>query len=210
MNDKLKDVLEWIVCIVVAVVLALVIRYFVGTPTVVKQVSMYPTLKQNDRLLLNRVVRTMKKTPERGDIITFQAPLDQVSFDENSVIAQYEDQSKWGIFKKFVYNVLEIGKISYIKRVIALPGEHIVIKDGCVYINDKELVEDYLQDDVVTTALGGGEYIDLVVPENCLFVMGDNRPGSKDSRYFGCIPVEKIESKVVIRFWPLNMFGKVN
>lgn len=209
MSDKTKDILEWIICVIVAVVLAIIIRYFVGTPTVVKQVSMYPTLKQNDRLILNRLTRTTKTMPKRGDIITFEAPLDQNNYSEESVIAPYDNQEDWGIVQKFVYNVLEIGKVSYIKRVIALPGEHIEIKDGAVYINGTMLVEDYLGDDVLTTSLGGGEYIDLVVPDNCVFAMGDNRPGSKDSRYFGCIPLEKIESKVVIRFWPLNVFGKV-
>ena len=58
--------------------------------------------------------------------------------------------------------------------------------------------------------MDGGEYIDLVVPENCVFAMGDNRDESKDCRYFGCVPLEKIESKVIIRFWPLNVFGKVD
>ena len=52
----------------------------------------------------------------------------------------------------------------------------------------------------------GGLYVDVVVPENCVYVMGDNRPESKDSRSFGCIPVERIESKASFRFWTLNKF----
>ena len=68
MSEKLKNVIEWIECIVIAVVLALLIRYYVGTPTVVQMESMYPTLKQGERLILNRIPRTTKKTPERGDI----------------------------------------------------------------------------------------------------------------------------------------------
>ena len=72
MSEKLKNVIEWIECIVIAVVLALLIRYYVGTPTVVQMESMYPTLKQGERLILNRIPRTTKKTPERGDIITFE------------------------------------------------------------------------------------------------------------------------------------------
>ena len=58
LSSKTKDILEWIACILIALVLALVIRYYVGTPTIVQQVSMYPTLKQNQRLILNRWVRT--------------------------------------------------------------------------------------------------------------------------------------------------------
>ena len=77
-----------------------------------------------------------------------------------------------------------------------------------MYINDKKLEESYLQSYVVTTDLQG-MYIDLIVPENTVYVLGDNRGESTDSRRFGCIPLEKIESKVWIRFWPLNLFGKV-
>ena len=71
MSPKVKDILEWVYCIVIAIVLALLFRYYIGTPTIVKQVSMNPTLVQNQRLWLNRWGRTTKKLPERGNIITF-------------------------------------------------------------------------------------------------------------------------------------------
>ncbi len=207
-SNKTKDILEWIACILIALILALVIRYYVGTPTIVQQVSMYPTLKQNQRLILNRWVRTTKTMPERGDIITFEAPTsDSYQFDGSSVVAKYSREPKT-LLSKIVHYGLEIGKDSYIKRVIALPGEHLLISDGKVYINGEELKEDYLQPQI-TTSVEDCPYYDLTVPENCVFVMGDNRPESTDSRRFGCIPLEKIESKVWIRFWPLNLFGKV-
>ena len=210
MNDKVKNILEWIYCILIAVVIAILIKYFVGTPTIVKQSSMWPTLEQNDRLILNRLPRTFGKMPERGDIITFEAPSNNATGlkaeDIDNPVAKYDNEptSWWG---KFIYHVLEIGKESYIKRVIALPGEHVEIKDGKVYINGTELDEPYLTDDVITEPTG--VLTDFVVPENTIFAMGDNREGSKDCRAFGCIPLERIESKVVIRFWPLNKFGKV-
>jgi signal peptidase I len=210
MSEKTKDIIEWIVCILVALILALLIRYFIGTPTVVKQSSMKPTLIENQRLILNRGTRTTNKMPERGDIITLEAPSEKYvyDYDENNVIARYENEpTNW--FDKFVYYFLEIGKESYIKRVIALPGEHLEIKDGKVYINGEELDEPYLQEGVVTTVDSNQPYYDLVVPENCVFVMGDNRTASTDSRAFGCIPLEKLEGTVWIRFWPLNLFGKV-
>ena len=211
MNEKVKDILEWIYCIVIAVALALLFRYYIGTPTIVKQVSMYPTLVQDQRLWLNRWGRTTKKMPERGNIITFDAPSKKIytysELDQSNPVAKYENEPKswWG---KFTYYVLELGKDSYIKRVIALPGEHVEIKDGYVYINGEKLQEDYLQDGIVTDVLGAG-FSDFIVPENCVFAMGDNRSHSTDCRAFGCIPLEKIESKVWIRIWPLNLWGKV-
>ena len=203
-NDTVKEVLEWIYCIVIALVLALLIRYFVGTPTIVKQPSMYPTLKQNQRLILNRLSRTFKETPERGDIITFEAPSD--SYAESTKAIYENEPNNW--WSKFTYYVLEINKKSYIKRVIALPGEQVKIADGKVYIDGEELKEEYLQDGVVTEAQNPN-LIEFKVPDDCVFAMGDNRLQSSDCRVFGCIPIDKIESKVWIRFWPFDVFGKV-
>ena len=210
MNDKLKNVLEWIYCIIIAVVIAILIKYFVGTPTIVKQSSMVPTFTQNDRLILNRLTRTMKKMPERGDIITFEAPsnnAEELTAEEaKNPIAKYENEpTNW--WDSFVYHVLEIGKESYIKRVIAIPEDHVELKDGEVYLNGEKLDEPYLSDDVITNSVGALK--DFIVPENCVFAMGDNREYSKDCRAFGCIPLDKIESTVVLRFWPLNKFGTV-
>ena len=212
-SDKAKDILEWVYCIIVAFILALLVRYYIGTPTVVKQPSMFPTLKENQRLILNRWGRTTKTMPKRGDIITFEAPskifissADDINLE--SPVAIYENNNK-NIIAKFVYNVLEIGKTSYIKRVIALPGEHVQIKNGKVFINGEALEESYLQPGVVTDTTNS-EFSDFTVPANCVFALGDNRNQSTDCRSFGCIPLEKIESKVLIRFWPLYLFGRVN
>lgn len=208
-KDLLKNIIEWFFCIIVAIVLALLFRYFVGTPTIVKMTSMQSTLEQNDRLWLNRLSRTLKKLPNRGEIITFEKPA-QTKFTSSEItkiipIAKYD--KKEGI-EWFIYNFLEIGKESYIKRVIALPGEHVEIKNGDVFINGEKLDEPYLQDGIVTDVAGVG-FDDFIVPENCVFAMGDNRGNSIDCRAFGCIPLEKIESTVLIRIWPLNKFGKV-
>ena len=212
MDPKIKDILEWIYCIIIAVVLALLFRYFIGTPTIVKQVSMKPTLIENQRLWLNRWGRTTKTMPERGQIITFEAPSKKIytesEVDEKNPIAKYQNEPN-NIFAKFSYDVLEIGKDSYIKRVIGLPGEHIQIKDGKVYINGEMLEEPYLQDGIVTDVIGAG-FDDFIVPDDCVFAMGDNRNHSTDCRAFGCIPLERIESTVAFRFWPLNKWGNVD
>ena len=127
--------------------------------------------------------------------------------DGKEPIATYNNEPTNPI-KKFLYYVVEIGKDSYIKRVIALPGDKVEIKDGNVYVNDEKLQEDYLAGGVTTSAKVKG-LDDFRVPQNCVFAMGDNRGHSTDCREFGCIPLEKIESKVAIRIWPLNLWGKV-
>ena len=196
MNSTVKEILEWVYCIVIALVLAMLFRYFIGTPTIVKMESMKPTLEQNQRLWLNRWGRTTHKLPERGQIITFEEPAkleySASEIDQSKPVAKYNKTTgvEW-----FFKNFLEIGKRSY-------------IKDGKVYINDKELKEDYLQAGIVTDILGNG-FDDFTVPENCVFAMGDNRNHSTDCRAFGCIPLEKIESTVAIRIWPLEKWGKV-
>ncbi len=207
-----KEIIEWGICIVVAIIIGILIKYFIGTPTLVKSISMENTLIENQRLILNRIsTRIVKEMPKRGDIITFEAPskgqISYVEADFSHPVAKYERKFSSSL-AKFVYYVLEIGKESYIKRVIALPGERVQIKEGKVYINGEELQEDYLQEGTVTDS-HGGVFTDFVVPNNCVFAMGDNRQNSADCRMFGCIPLEKIESKVWIRFWPLNLFGNV-
>lgn len=209
-NPKTKNILEWVYCILIAIVLALLFRYYIGTPTIVKQPSMYNTLQEGQRLILNRWIRTVHGKYNRGDIITFEAPSVPVvsAFDVNldNPVAIYDDNPQ-GIVSKFNYYVLEFTKVSYIKRIIAIAGDHIKIENGKVYLNGKELDEPYLKSGLYTDA---EIFTNVIVPKDCVFVMGDNRPHSTDSRSFGCIPIKKIESKVLIRFWPLNKFGKVN
>ena len=208
-KDNIKEVIEWILCIVIAVILALLVRHFIFTPTVVHQLSMYPTLKQGDRLILNRLCITMNDEFERGEIITFEKPevisVSAHEYNKDNPVAIYNEEKK-GIFSSFTYYVLEIGKESYIKRLIGLPGDHILIENGKVYINGTEQEESYLQDSVETDAR---IFNDFTVPEGYIFAMGDNRKDSIDCRNFGCIPIEKVESKVAVRFWPLDKIGKV-
>lgn len=207
-SESTRNKIEWVLCIVVAIVLTLLFRYYIATPTVVKQVSMYPTLKEDQRLVITRTFRITKKMPERGDIVTFEAPTHIYSsgtVDQSNPIAIYMEEDR-GIISSFMYNVIEVSKKSYIKRVIATPGEHVEISDGKVFINGKELEEDYLSPDVATLS---DVFTDFIVPEGYLFCMGDNRMKSTDCRTLGCIPFEKIEGIVAFRFWPLSEFGSI-
>ena len=209
MNENVKEVFEWIYCIIIALVLALLFRYFIGTPTVVQQRSMYPTLKENQRLLLNRTFRITGKDIKVGDIITFEAPSEcytRYNVSQSNPVAKYDYEFD-NFFQKFMYYVIEKTKTSYIKRVVAVEGNHVEIKDNKIYINGNELEEAYLSNDVVTESQ---VFTDFIVPEGYIFAVGDNRTKSKDCRELGCIPVEKVEGIVVLRFWPLDVFGKVN
>lgn len=100
--------------------------------------------------------------------------------------------------------------IDFIKRVVALPGEKLKVDNGQVFINDRPLKEPYLQ--VKTPLFPGGflqEGVEITVPENAVFVMGDNRPGSSDSRVFGFIPFENIIGRVFFRYFPLDRMGLI-
>lgn len=195
-----QKIVEWWFCTLIALILALLTRYYLVTPTLVKQTSMYPTLEENNRLIISRVRRITNGSYKRGDIITFEEPSKTNNINLNGSIAIYDEEPE-GIVNKFIYYVVEINKRSYIKRIIAVEGDFLEIKSGKVYINGEELEEEYLPEGTTTKT---GYYNSITIPEGYVFVMGDNRENSVDSRSFGCIPVEKIEGKVILRYWPLT------
>ncbi|MGD8399925.1 MAG: signal peptidase I [Bacillota bacterium] len=96
-------------------------------------------------------------------------------------------------------------KEDFVKRVIGLPGETITICKGVVYINNNPLPEPYISPDRAPLA----DFGPYIIPDGNLFMMGDNRNNSQDSRYWGPLPVENIKGKAWWRFWPLNRMGIV-
>lgn len=175
MNKFLKELIEWIKVIIVALILAFVIQIFVS-PTIVRGQSMYPTLDNNNYLLINKMAY-FSKIPQRGDIVVFKSDL----------------KSEDGKNKDLV------------KRVIGIPGDEVEVTDGKVYVNGNELKENYILDDYTD-----GE-VKVIVPENEVFVMGDNRGNSLDSRseQVGFIEIKKdIVGKVFIRLFPFDNIRK--
>lgn len=194
------EAFEWIACFFIAFVIAVLVRYFLFTPTLVSQTSMIPTILDGERVLINRTVRTFKLPLYRGDIITFERPIgtaDGVGIYNTSA----------SVYEFLMHDVLEISKVSYIKRVIGIGGDHVEIRNGNVYVNEQKQAEVYLNG--IETPITG-DYYDITVPDGYVFVMGDNRGGSSDSREFGCIPLEKVEGRVKYRIWPLSRFGKID
>lgn len=210
-NSKSKEIFEWIVCILIALIIVVLIKAFVGFPTVVSGASMDSTLKDKQRLWVSRIGIEIHKYPKRGDIVTFEAPsttyITKASYNPDDVTAEYKNDSK-GIGEKIKSSIDIFGETSFIKRVIGLPGDHVEIKNKSVYLNGQALEEKYLDAGTVTDS-AEGFFLDVVVPDGYVYVLGDNREVSGDSRRFGCIPIDKIEGKAVFRFWPLNKLGKV-
>ena len=211
-KDKSKNVFEWVICAVIAFIVVAIIKSFVGFPTVVSGASMDSTLKDKQRLWVSKIAIEINKYPEKGDIITFEAPttnyITKASANINNPVAVYNEEEK-GLFTKLIESLSVFGETSYIKRVIGLPGDHIEIKDGYVYVNNEKIKEDYLDPGTVTKS-ADGVFTDIIVPDGYVYVLGDNRDVSGDSRRFGCIPIDKIEGKAVLRFWPLKDWSLIN
>lgn len=209
---KSKDILEWIVCMLIALIIVAIIKTFIGFPTVVSGPSMDSTLLNKQRLWVSKIAIEINKYPERGDIITFEAPSEpyqtKAVANLDNPVAIYNDKNK-GVFSKLISSISIMNTTSYIKRVIGLPGDHIEIKNKGVYRNGTRLEESYLDPGTVTDSVDG-YFTDIVVPDGYIYVLGDNREVSGDSRRFGCIPIDKIEGKAVFRFWPFNKIGSIN
>src|SRR5690606_11425058 len=169
-----NELWEWTKALLIAIGLAAVIRYFLFAPIVVDGHSMMPTLHNGDRMIVNKLGK-----PERFDIIVFHAP-------------EQKD---------------------YIKRVIGLPGDTVEYKNDVLYIDVVAYEEPYLDkykaqvkdgpltQDFKLEDLPSGH---KTVPEGELFVMGDNRRSSKDSRHIGTIPMDKVIGDTSVVYWPIK------
>ena len=179
------EILEWVKSILIAVVIAVIITTFI-TPLEVYSISMNPTLVEHDFLLLRNT-----RTIARGDIVSFHTNL-KLSEDEKSQL-------------NFIQRLKNVETKSLIKRVIAVEGDALLIQDGRVYVNGQELTEDYLNGDYTF-----GDIHIKEIPAGKIFVMGDNRDYSMDSRSLGLVSLEDIQGKVFLRVLPFKKFGKVD
>ena len=181
------------VLFVVALVIAFLVKTFLAQAFYIPSGSMLPQLQLYDRVVVSKVAYKLHD-PRRGDIVVFDEPL-------RGHKPEPEGGNPAG---RAVHWLLErVGVVppstdEFIKRVIALPGETVEGKDGGILINGRKLVEPYLSPGTTTSAFGP-----FTVPEGALWVMGDNRSNSADSRVFGTIDQDTVVGRAVVKVWPL-------
>jgi len=183
-QELLRTLVEWLLVAVCALALALLIRMFLIQAYYIPSSSMEETLHKDDRVLVNKLSYRFGDV-ERGDVIVFAKPGD--------VLGDIND---------------------FIKRVIALPGETISFSNGQVLIDGETFDEPYLDRPrtFVTRRLKGcanesASTYSCLVPQGRVFVMGDNREGSTDSRSFGPIEIDSIVGRAFIKLWPPGDIG---
>jgi signal peptidase I len=183
---------ESVILVVAAVFLAVLLRGFVAEAFRIPSASMEPQLDIGDRVIVSRTAYKLHD-PRRGDVIVFDCP----------VAAGCARPGKTNIVVRGIRVVEEAVLLrepqpeEYIKRVIGLPGDTVEGKNGIVYVNDQPLEEPYLPVGTRTS-----DFAPTVVAPGHLWVMGDNRGNSSDSRVFGQIDQDTIVGRAILRVWP--------
>jgi signal peptidase I len=185
--------------IVVALAVAILVKTFVIQAFFIPSESMVPTLEVGDRVFVNKFLFDDGDIL-RGDVVVFENP-NPGELPHRGVVTGFLHWLGEGI------GLAQPENEDFIKRVIALPGETIEIKSNVVYIDGKALNEPYLTDSAKETT---GDYAPHTVPDDALFVMGDNRGNSADSRYgLGFVPVDDVIGKAFVVIWPPSHVGGI-
>ena len=175
---------EWIKPIIIAAILAMIIRTFIIQPFKIPTTSMYPTLKPGDRIFVSKFIYGAKipftdihlpkvRNPQTGDIVVFLSPIEK---------------------KKYL-----------VKRYIAKGGDTVEIKDGKVVVNGEEIVSPPInQFFYYNRGKYGVENETINVPEDSFYVLGDNSKNSRDSRYWGFVPDNKLVGRAFVIHWPIK------
>ncbi|MDQ3982753.1 MAG: signal peptidase I [Actinomycetota bacterium] len=183
------------VLVVIAFVVALLIKTFLLQAFYIPSASMEPTLVEGDRVLVEKVSYRFGG-PARGQVVVFEK--------EFAAFAPEEDDPFWEDIAsalKGLFGFPTGGTQDFIKRVMAVEGDTIEGRDGRVYVNGEVVEEPYLAEGTETSAFGPTD-----IPDDMIFVMGDNRSNSDDSRAFGPIPVEEVVGHAFLLLWPPSDF----
>lgn len=176
-SGALSGILQFVVMVVVVVAAVWALRTYVIAPYEIPSGSMETTIMTDDRVFSEKV-SYYTRSVQQGDIVTFADP--------------------------------EVEGRTLIKRVIATGGQTVDLRDGTVYVDGEPLAEDYthgLPSEPLTPAPGVEVSYPYTVPEGYLWVMGDNRTNSADSRYFGAVPASSVSGRACFIYWPLNRIG---
>ena len=182
-SKKASSLFKDIRNLIIWVIIALIIRWQVIEPRWIPSGSMLPTLQIQDKILIEKL------TPK------FYLKKNLSNLKDQIVVFNPPEQLINSGYKS---------DIALIKRVIGVPGDKIEVREGNLYLNDK-IQERYITDKNINYSIEP-----IIVPENALWVMGDNRNNSMDSHIWGFLPYEKIIGKAILRYWPINHFGPIN
>ncbi|MBU9720063.1 MULTISPECIES: signal peptidase I [Bacillaceae] len=189
-----SEIFSWIKALIVAFVIAVLISVFIIQPYTVDGSSMEPSLNggetSSDRVIAFKAPFLLGNLPDYGEIVIVDSRVDK----ERTMKDVFLESQAFALLSSRGENDTH----TWIKRVIGLPGDKLESKNGLLYRNGELIKEEYTLEEM---------YIDfspIVVPEGNVFVMGDNRNASRDSRNVGPIPVENVIGKVVLRYYPFN------
>ena len=188
-NSLRRGLAELPLLALIALVVAFVLKTFVAQAYYIPSSSMEPQLHIGDRVIVSKLSYDLHD-PHRGDIIVFPSPEDH-SVDDSPLPIRVVR----GIFEGV--GLAKPEKEILIKRIIGLPGEVVEAHDGHVFINGRQLFEPYLP-----KAVGTGTFGPTTVPKGSLWVMGDNRGNSRDSRFIGAIKESDVIGRAILKVWP--------
>ncbi|WP_343798246.1 signal peptidase I [Bacillus carboniphilus] len=195
----ISEVISWVKALLFAIIMALIISIFIVQPFTVNGISMDPTLDGSnpmtqddvgDRLLVFKTPYLLGSSPEIGDIVIIDSRVNRTrtlkdDIFESPLIAMVMDAD-------------HVEEVNWVKRVVGMPGDEIEVKDGQLYRNGQPVEESYIKEKM------NSDFEAVTVPEDTIFVLGDNRNHSSDSRVIGPVPIENVLGKVVLRFYPFN------
>lgn len=182
LKEIIRGIFSWAAYIVGAFVLAALLNIFVFQVTRVQGESMVPTLHNNDMYIISKVGHTLYASPKHGDIVVIDSRVEKPRTIEDDFV----DIIKYNMLLTFITKNHD--NIYWVKRVIGLPGDVIELRDNKVYRNGEELMEPYIN------SSDPPRYKDttIEVTKGHVFVMGDNRNHSSDSRYIGLVPIRNV------------------
>lgn len=200
-----REIWEWVYTLAIAIIIAMLIKGFIFDIVRVDGESMFPTLMNNDRLIVTK----LGYEPKQGDIIILDSAYKNRE-EYYGELAEDMGKARLTAFDKLTLHgklPSNLEKRYYVKRIVAMPGQTIDLVDGKVYVDGEMLDEPYYSG--LTTSIDTSVEYPITVDEGNVFVMGDNRTRSKDSRSseLGQVPFEAILGKSQVRIWPLSEIG---